>query len=492
MTLNQDNEDQYLHQLVHEFDSKYGKPSKLAKGYSSTKNFLRNKKDAFIDLLKHTTAEVYLGVTLGVIIGGTASIIHESNENRYFKLSFSETSQIEKQAKELGVDVPHMTEFLTKTNDFYMKIFEAKNESEGYLPLSDRIEPFAEALERRIDPAFKTHHYELPQLEILVPQFADSVLADMNYLRKLQKKTQSAVLNLAKAWSDYHNDVTHTEVSYTTETSTDADGNTTTQTVAHYDEVYDYTDNSYTYNNKSGENASIILDGIKKEFPKIYVENLFMTTKKTGVENESAIVKSRKSELKDKKLTQEDFLKLANNSIYGSRQFEDVKNLEKLRGELVSDGDAWHVQIKDAKSYSQRTYDYSHAESPGFLTCESAITVGNNLSDIVDGTLGSIESTKNRVPKIMNMIRSYIEKYPSKENSREVHRLKREILSESKKGYYELFDAGAPLESANWWHVPLWILLGGALGAGAGAGLNLLGDKTNIYGKKESSNKDNY
>jgi len=483
-------------------DNKYNLNSSKSKSnsvYSQLKEFTIDTKDAFLDLLQNTRSEIVIGALTCGIIAGIWSYGHESAQNRCYRLAFSETSQIERQAKRLGVDVPHMTDFLSKANDFYMKILEAHNSSWDMAAfLSDNTATFRSSLENHVEPTFKFHHYELPQLNKLVPAFADSVLKDLSYLRQMQNKTNSAVDALDKTWDDYHHDETHTEVYTTEDCTTDDKGNTTCTTVVHTREVYDWTDNSYTYHSQFGEQASVTLTEIKVLYPKVSSENMFMPAIETGAENEYAMDKSRKSELGDNnRLTQEQYLAFANSWLYGSRQFSDIKDIDSTRALLMIQGDNWSVQKSTARSYTIRTYNHSYGESEEFTTCENAIYEGKELSGLVDRMLGTIESTKVRIPKLTSMIETYIDKSYAHEDDKKVKKLQKEIMSETIEGYYELFPKAIPLEHSKWWHVPLLGLLGATIGGLFGAGIDYLGNKTNLYGttrrrRREDELKDSY
>lgn len=449
--------------------------------YLTSKNYVIDAKDAFIDLLKDTRAEIVIGAIAGSILAGTWTYSLESKKDRCLRVAFSETSQIERQAKKLGVSVPHMTDFLAKTNDFYMGIFLSHDDSWISVPfLEDNTRSFAIALDHHVDPSFKVHHYELPQLAELSPKFADSLLVDLSYLRTMQSKVNNTVQVLDKTWDDYHHDSYHTEIYYTT--STDSKGNVTTQ--MHTRQVYDHTDNTYKFYRPFGEQSAVLLNKIKQEFPKIKQDGLFMPALETGAENEYVIEQTRKSDLKGKQLTPEDYVNLANSFLFGSRQYTDLRNLEKLRASLASHGDDWQSQKNTASSYTKRTYNHSHAESVEFLTCERAISDGKNISSLIDATLGSIESTRTRVPKLFNMIKTYIKDSYLHEDDKNIQKLKKEIMSEAIKGYEELYPNGVKLKHSNYWNV-LWLgLLGAAIGGVIGTGFDFAGDRTDMYSKR--------
>ena len=193
--------------------------------------------------------------------------------------------------------------------------------------------------------------------------------------------------------------------------------------------------------------------------------------------------------MKDTTLTDAQFLEIANNFIKGSRQYADFKEMEALRLRLAHDGDVWRSQKNTAKSYSERTYNHSHAESAEFQTCEDAIYSGSGLHKLIDESLGSVESAKEQIFKIKKMITEYNSIYSSPDKHKEAKKLKNAILSESKKGYYALFSQGTPLEPANWLNVVAFAFIGAAVLGGIGAGVDYLGDNTNLY---HGSGEDKY
>ena len=315
----------HWHDLVDFFKDDFAKSFK--DGYQTLKEKLRDYTEGFVDILNNTRTEVYIGLTLGALIAGTWSYNHESNKNHTLRLAFSETSQIEQDARKMGIKVPHATDYLSKANDFYMKIFEAWNESWDRISVfdvGDNTKMFSSELEFRTEITFKRHHYELPQLTPLVTQLADSLANDYNYLRGLQQNVLLSVDYFDKAWEDYHHDEYHTEIYYETETSTDSNGNTTTTTVMKTRQVYDYTDNEYIYHKWAGENASKKMNNIFQWYPEIKTDGQFILASQTNAENEYAIERSRKDELENKILRPEEYMKIANSWLSGSSLYNNL------------------------------------------------------------------------------------------------------------------------------------------------------------------------
>jgi hypothetical protein len=476
--------------------------------YNKLKGYVIGAKDLVLDVLKNTRIEIYACAVAGMILAGANSYHHESIQNRCLRLSFSETEQIEMDAERLGIDVPHVTDFLAKANDFYMKIFEAYNNSWDYAFFGDNTGHFGKELDYHTDMTFKRFKYEFPQLNKLVPALADSVIGDFSYIKNLRDRTEPTVKVLDDTWDDYHNDSYHTEVYYTEETHTDSNGNTYTTTEMHTRQVYDYTDNTYKYYSLAGEHASLMLNAIEKDFPKIQTEGLIMPASKTHAENEEAIYRSRRLfEFAKRMPTEKEYLELANSWLFKSRLTNDLNIIEGLRSNLEIEGNTWAIQKNTAHSYSQRTYDHSYAESDEFLTCENAIGTGNHLVHSIDDMMAIIESAKTRIPELTNMINTYIKatgayipgvsasvkhavnkSYKVPETNKQIQRLGRQIMREAKEGYEELFPNGTPLERAKYWHVPLFALLGLAIGSAIGFGWNYLGDTTGLYGKRKDNN----
>ncbi|MGV8141176.1 MAG: hypothetical protein ACP5NW_01905 [Candidatus Woesearchaeota archaeon] len=453
--------------------------------YNKIKVNVIGAKDFVMDVLKYTKTEIVVGALAGAIMLGSWSYRNEAIKNHTLRLSFSETEQIERQAERLGMDVPNVTDFLSKTNDFYMKIFEAHNNSWENTIIGDNTHRFSMELEYHMDPAFKIHKYEFPQLNKLVPELADSVLKEFSYIKSLQGRVNSTVKVLENTWDDYHHDSYHTEVYYETETYTDSDGESHTRPVMHTKQVYDHTDNTYTYYKANGEQAAIMLRNITTDFPKIKTEGLFMPAVRTNADNEYVMYKSRKPDLDGKSPTEEEYLLYANNWLFNSRLFTDLKNLEELRSKLGIEGNTWQRHKNTAKSYTQRTYNHSHAESDEFLTCENAMSIGNSISNLTDRMFHAIESSKKRIPGLNYMIKDYIEKSFLHEEDRDVKKLKKQIMREAIAGYEEMFPNGMPISRARWGHVPLFVLLGLVIGGAAGYSVDVLGERTNIYGEMD-------
>ncbi len=144
--------------------------------------------NGFVDLLKHTTAEIYLGAFLLAVGGGAAGMQYEYSRSEIIPLSFSEKTQIEKDTQREEKQLGAMTVYLTSTNDAAMKIFEAHNESRS--PFGDEDRGFAKELEHAKDKEFKRHHYTLTDLLTVLPKQGAAAL-------ELMKEYTESMRNLS-------------------------------------------------------------------------------------------------------------------------------------------------------------------------------------------------------------------------------------------------------------------------------------------------------
>jgi len=259
-------------------------------------DFLGDKLSKVADYFSRGPYEIFYLSALGGLTAFMLSYNHETTKGHTIPLAFSETSKIERTAKSIGIEVPVMTDYLSKTNDLCTKVFEGWNESWESTWLGNHTKVFAEKMDEKTDITFKTHKYEIPQLSKIVPNRADSLLKELSNLKEMSKNVGYANNYLDKSWDDSHNDIYHTEYYTETETHTDSDGNTHTETVTKSKQVYDYTINTYTYKKIYGENSSKKLDDIIKWFPYLPLEIKILTAKETGPENEFAIERSRKND----------------------------------------------------------------------------------------------------------------------------------------------------------------------------------------------------
>ena len=233
---------------------KYKKAKQKVKDFTSgALAFTADAKDAVIDLFANTKAEIVVGALAGLILGGMWRYSYESAKNKCLKLSFSDKTE----------QTSHMTGFLKNSNDYYMSVFEAHNQSWQDPGVKNNTKSFGDALKRQFDPLQSTYHDAMPILNMKVQKYADSVLNDAQYLRTLQSRIVPAISALNKTWEDYHHDNYHTEIYFTY--STDAKGHTTS--TMHTRQVYDNTDNTYTYFKNYGDQSYLLLNDMKNDFP---------------------------------------------------------------------------------------------------------------------------------------------------------------------------------------------------------------------------------
>ncbi|HYD03809.1 MAG TPA: hypothetical protein VEC16_05945, partial [Alphaproteobacteria bacterium] len=411
---------------------------------------LKDLKNGFFYTLKHTSAEVFIGVALGGLAAGIWSYDHENDKNKIYRLGFSEIRGIEKMQMKHHLNVPNMTEFLCKTNDFYMKILESHNESWHRSFLDDNTRSFAQELEFHKDITFKQYHYELPQLNAEVPALADSLMKDLKNVVAMKKHIDYTLVPLEKTWDEYHHDEYHTEIYFEDETYTDSDGKEHTRTVMKTKQVYDYTDNKYDYYKKEGEESAKLLDHFRDYFPKVTIDTLFIVAKETGAENEWAIEKSHRYDYENNNFPEENYLKIANSWAAGSHPHQNLEKIMALQYALIQDANKWDVDKKNAKSSFIRTYDESRPRPEELKTIRSAESHGEDISALIGAMVQTIDYTKQNVPSLMKKVDAYIAAtldYKEKDEGK-ISEMKKEIISETMQGYARLFPNAIDVERA--------------------------------------------
>lgn len=451
--------------------------------------YLTNAKDFILDQFRTTKREIVALGLAGAIITGVATYRNERIQNHILRVKFSETEHIEDKAAALGMKVPAFTDYTTKSLDNYNKYFETYNTSwEKTIAGKDNTRSFAKELGRRMDPASKKYRYELQEFRVLLPQLADSLKKDMDYLANMKKEAQTAYESLKKAWDADNDDVTHTESELVPVTHIDEDGNVSISMEWEYTTVYDYTVNKYTYFEGEGLKASTSLNTIQRYYPKIKTDEWVMAASETHPENEEAIFKSRAKDLEGKSLTSEESLALTNSWIKDSKMYAALKELEPKLAKLMVECDKWQTQkytaAASARASSHKTYDRSHPDPVEMITCKNAIPVCRNLVNDITDMFEFVETSKNNLTELNALVDKFLIKSDSRKVTPEMKRLNRQIIKKAINGYEHMFPYGVPVEHARWWKVPVFLVLGGIVSGGIGAGVDYLGDKTNLYGRR--------
>jgi hypothetical protein len=250
--------------------------------------FIKNIPEMLKELFAETKTEVFILAIIGGLIAGFISFRHERAREAHIPLAFSEIHSIIYACESKKVPVPALTMFYAGTNDMVMKVFERSNTAYSRTLIGSVRHTFASELDMATDPSFKVHYFEIPQLVGLLPEVSDKILNySLNEFVGAQREISILNQHLDAAWDDDHNDVYHTEIYFTTSTSTDANGNTHTTTEMHTRQVYDYTIHTYTYYPKEGEVSSKLLDAFASAHPSLEPKEKLLIPSQTGAEKTS-------------------------------------------------------------------------------------------------------------------------------------------------------------------------------------------------------------
>jgi len=431
-------------------------------------------ENLLISFDRSKTEIIVLGV-LGTMIGGALSYHNEWARERQIPLAFSERTQIIRNLEADGKQISIDNDYLTSVNDLIMKIFEASNISYDRAFLGDNTRTFAQELEYKIDSTFSHHTNSLQDF------LDDTTIRALAVKRELMRYDQLAgdsqpMINLfERSWDDTHTNVYHTEC------TTDSKGNTECH------QEYHHTIHDYDYHKKYGEQASSSIDGLVEEYSDFKLVETPQLPRLTGAENEAAIEVSRQDKGEHKAYSNGELLGFAQIWYHGSTLVNNKKSIHRLLSQLGSDADNWRSAKKTAKSDRYPTYSRSDSGPKEFQVVEKTIDHGRSMVSYIDEMVDSVNYTVNNIDALNRKIHDYISTVLDNEKRGDAKDLKSDIMSMAKELYSKNFNNGFDVQGFRWSMVGMMSLLGTAIGAGLGFGLDYLGERFNIYEKINSN-----
>ena len=252
------------------------------------------------DLLRLTQTKVVIGA---LICGGTFSSISYKNEalkESRIPTAFSEVHSTTRRLAAEGKQLPPLTAYYTKTNDFLMQVFEANNTA---VEISREHRVFGKELEFRIEPMERIHE-QIPEYVKELRSVTHAALQSTHKLVEAEQELPAVSKSLFGCWDVSHDDVTRLEPTI----STDSKGKTSVS----YSSVYDHTTHTYEYHPKEGHKAARLLQDFIQNHPDLNTEERLIPATVTGADNEYAIERSMRDLFDGKIPTKEQALKLAN------------------------------------------------------------------------------------------------------------------------------------------------------------------------------------
>ncbi|MCA9478602.1 MAG: hypothetical protein KC535_05635 [Nanoarchaeota archaeon] len=439
---------------------------------SASESF-KNFKKSFLRRLRTSAIEVAIFASLGVSSALMMAHQHENERKKTIPLAFSEIGQLIRDTQKKEDTLSLVNEYLPKTNDLCMKIFEAYDESNSLGGLSHTR--FANELDHHMN-LNNIYRYNLRDLIKEVPVLSGKILEEKKQFvvaRDFSKVLEGVSSGI---WSEYHHDNYHTE----TTTYTDSDGEEHEESV----QVYDDTDHSYTYHRNKGELSSELGFEFLEKFPDLTIEDLSLASK-TNADGEYAAEKTRKNK---KSFDEKDYLNFSRKWYAGSTLVLSAREIEDDYAALQKDVPDWERNKSTARSTSYTTTSSTDSGPKEYRSANrlhgSAYSMKQDLNEFVL----SLEKTRDEVAQLEGMIDKYIhDAYGFSEFSsnfqkkRVLANERKEILGTAKDIYRSTFKDGVDLHDYRVWYVALLGLAGLLGGAAIGVGVDYLGDHTTMY-----------
>jgi hypothetical protein len=421
-------------------------------------------RDRLWRLVHDTPVEIWIGaVVLGAAFGGVSYHINSVRAERV-PVAFSEIGKTVREFNRLGKPVPPLTKFYASASDAAMKVFESHNIA---LETGRGHRLFASELETRTDRALRIY-WQLSEIARDMPADAQAALTSLDKLVRAGADLPAVVAALDAAWDARHDDVYHTE--YDTSTQCDSNGQNC-QTVTTSRQVYDYTIHTYTYHPQQGENADRLLEDFLKKHPDLKISERLHLATKTEADNEYAIEKSMKVELKGKIPTQEQALKYANMWATGSNLTKYQPVILSSQGSLSGLSPAWHAAKTTAQSVRYTTYSSSDSGPREYQVAESALGQATTMLDAAQRIVGGVRFAGYGVPALHAKVKEFVgvalDGKPGNAG-----RLREEAMQLARDVYQKNFENGLDVQPFKWREVLLFTLIGILAGGLAGYGVD--------------------
>ena len=441
------------------------KDAPLRKVFNAAKEY--PLKDKLRRLVYDTPIEVALGA---ILLGGSlglGSYHFQQQKEGQIPVAFSEIGATIESYAERGQEVPPLTVFYSRNNDFTMQVFEANNNA---FEVSRSDEAFADALEVKMDPS-KRIHMQIPEYADQMPGNAQNALTALDKLVQAERDLPALIAALDAVWDESHRDVTHTEW-YTTE-DCDSEGRCTTTT--HTREVYDYTIHTYTYDERAGENAAHVLAQFLQRHPDLNIAERLVPATEVHTDNLEAMARSMKELLKGNLPTQEQALQFANTWATGSNFTTYMPQVRGGHAVISREAPLWNTAKKTAESDQYRTYSSSDSGPDEYQVIErakssavQALQASRAITNGIRQTAGQSQQLEQQAQEFIDVVHGEREGNPGK--------LRANLMETARDIYNANFKNGFDVKPFKAWLVAVWAvagtLLGGLIGYGADQFIN--------------------
>ena len=414
--------------------------------------------------LFNTSAEIWIGVTLGLVLAGGLSTRHYASKAGEIPLAFSEIEQISADFNKASQPVPALTRFYAANNDITMKVFESNNIA---LHINKSHTVFAHELQTRVDASLKKHAL-LSEYTQVMPQDSRAALESVAKLEDATRSLPAIKAAFDNSWSYHRRDVTHTR-HYTTQSC--SNGKCTTH--HHTEQVYDYSWHTYTFNQAQAQQAVRLLQNFMERNPDLSVQERLYIAKMTSAENQEAIRTSMAREFKDHAPTPEEYLKFANTWASGSNYLKYAPQAAGEYQALTNLSGALQAALGTAHDHHYRTYSRSDSGPAEYQLAETAETRTARTIDAAHGVTDGIHYSASAAPQLERMIRDYVD-VVLHEKPGNANELRADIMKTARSMYDQNYENGFDVHTFKWLNVILITMLGMAAGGGLGVGADKL------------------
>lgn len=414
--------------------------------------------------LFNTSAEIWIGVTLGLVLAGGLSTRHYASKAGEIPLAFSEIEQISADFNKASQPVPALTRFYASNNDITMKVFESNNIA---LHINKSHTVFAHELQTRVDASLKKHAL-LSEYTATMPQDSRAALESVAKLEDATRALPAIKAAFDDSWSYHRRDVTRTR-HYTTQSC--SNGKCTTH--HHTEQVYDYSWHTYTFNQAQAQQAVRLLQNFMERNPDLSVQERLYIAKMTHGENEQAIRESMARELKEHVPTADEYLKFANTWASGSNYLKYAPQAAGEYQALTNLTGALQQALGTARNHHYRTNFKSDSGPAEYQLAETAETRAARTIEAAHGVTDGIHFSAGAAPQLERMIRDYVD-VVLHEKPGNANELRSDIMKTARSMYDQNYENGFDVHTFKWLNVILITMLGMAAGGGLGVGADKL------------------
>ncbi len=415
-------------------------------------------------LLFNTSAEIWIGVTLGLVLAGGLSTRHYASKAGEIPLAFSEIEQISADFNKASQPVPALTRFYAANNDVTMKVFESNNIA---LHINKSHTVFAHELQTRIDASLKKHALISEYTEAM-PQDSRNALESVAKLEDANRALPAIKSAFDNSWDYSRRDVTRTH-HYTTQSCSDGKCTTT----HHTEQVYDYSWHTYTFNQAQAQQAVRLLQNFMERNPDLSVQERLYIAKMTHGENQEAIRKSMARELKEHVPTEAEYLKFANTWASGSNYLKYAPQAAGEYQALTGLSASLQQALRTAHDERYRTYSRSDSGPAEYQLAETAEMRTARTIEAAHGVTDGIHFSAAKAPELERMIRNYVD-VVLHEKPGDANELRSGIMKTARSMYDQNYENGFDVHTFKWLNVILITMLGMVAGGGLGVGADKL------------------